>query len=118
MINLKEVRKEAGYTQKQLADLLNISQQSYSDYENGRTFPDKKTLLKISEVLNISIDYLLGRTDELGAVAPSGAPLSADEKSLLENYRRLRPDLKQLLLSTAETLASSSEPDSVSKKKA
>ena len=103
-MNLREARKEAGYTQKQLSELLGISQQSYSDYENERTFPDKDTLLKLAGCLNVSTDYLLGRTDELGAVVMPGAmQLSDSERELLLRYRQLRPDLQELLLSTAKT---------------
>ncbi len=105
-MNFKEARKEAGYTQKQLSELLGISQQSYSDYENERTFPDKVTLLKLAECLNVSTDYLLGRTDEFGSVVTAGAlQLTDPERELLLRYRQLRPDLQELLLSTARTWA-------------
>ena len=66
MKNLREIRKESGYTQTKIANLLCISQQTYSDYENGKTFPDEMTLIKIADALNVSTDYLLGRADALG----------------------------------------------------
>ena len=67
LVNLKDLRKEYGYSQKQVAEKLNISQQTYSDYENGKTEPATDTLIKISKLYNVSLDYLLGVVDELGS---------------------------------------------------
>ena len=44
-----------------MANLLNISRPAYSRYENGEREPNLDTLLKISEILNTSTDYLLGK---------------------------------------------------------
>lgn len=67
LMNLRDLRKEYGYSQKQVAEKLNISQQTYSDYENGKTEPATDTLIKISKLYNVSLDYLLGVVDELGS---------------------------------------------------
>ena len=116
MENLREARKEAGLTQKRLAELLGISQQSYSDYENNRTFPDESTLIKLANALNVSVDYLLGRTDELGAVVMPGAvPLTDEEREILGRYHALRPDLKEAFWITLNAL--SGTPADISTKK-
>lgn len=57
---LKKERHRMGYTQKQLAQLLNVSQQTVGSWEVGRTEPDAKTLTKLSNVFNVSVDYLTG----------------------------------------------------------
>ena len=67
LMNLRDLRKEYGYSQKQVAEKLNISQQTYSDYENGKTEPATDTLIRISKLYNVSLDYLLGVVDELGS---------------------------------------------------
>lgn len=100
MKNLRDARNEIGLTQKKLAQIVGISQQSYSDYENGRTFPDEATLVKIANALNVSTDYLLGRTDELGSVIVpgNGLRLSQDEEEVLSLYAALSPARKTDLM--------------------
>lgn len=60
---LKELRTAAGYTQQQMADKLNIRQQSYTRYENNVGEPNLSTLVAISKILDVSSDYLLGISD-------------------------------------------------------
>ena len=89
---LKEVRNEKGLNQKKIAAYLNITQQTYSDYETGRTNPDINTLILISNILETSIDYLLGREDDFGNITiqtEKPAPLPQDEQKLLDTYRKL-----------------------------
>lgn len=62
--NLKNLRKELGLTQKEIADILHISQQTYSDYENCKTEPTGETLIAIANYYEVTVDELLGR-DEL-----------------------------------------------------
>ncbi len=61
---LKELRLENGMTQQQVADLLNIKQQSYIRYEYGTGEPSINTLIKLTQIFNVSADYLLGISDE------------------------------------------------------
>lgn len=60
---LKELRVGAGLTQKQLAEKLNIRQQSYARYENGEGEPNLGTLVLIAKIFDVSIDYLLGNSE-------------------------------------------------------
>lgn len=60
---LKELRIEKKLTQKQTAQLLNISTTCYSGYEQGYREPDFKTLIKICKLFEVSADYLLGLAD-------------------------------------------------------
>ena len=59
----KEVRKRMKLTQKAIADILNITNATYSRYEAGIMQPDPPTMCKIAEIFGVSIDYLLYRTD-------------------------------------------------------
>ncbi|MHC5374223.1 helix-turn-helix domain-containing protein [Enterococcus sp. LJL120] len=55
----KKHRLELGLTQQQAADQFHVTRQTISNWENGHNFPDTTTLLKISDVFEISLDYLL-----------------------------------------------------------
>ena len=61
---LKELRKEANLTQVELAKRLGIGQSSYADWERGKKKPTQENLVKIAQVLNVSIDYLVGNSEE------------------------------------------------------
>lgn len=110
MKRLKDCRLEKHLTQKELAQILNITQQTYSDYETGRTNPDLKTLCLIADVLAVSIDYLLGREDDFGNVATPGAELPADEQELLTNFRTLPREEKVQARSYVRYLAERRAP--------
>lgn len=58
---LKKERTERGYTQKEIADILNISRVAYTLYENGKNTPTTDNILRLAELYNVSTDYLLGR---------------------------------------------------------
>ena len=60
---LKELRKEHGYTIEQFADMVGISKSTLGYYENDKRMPDIEILARISNVLNVSADYLIGRTN-------------------------------------------------------
>ena len=57
------MRKKKRLSQVTLALELNINQNSISRYENGEREADYKTLIALAEYFNVSVDYLLGRTD-------------------------------------------------------
>lgn len=61
---LKELRKNSGITQVQMAQKLNLaSQGAYRKYETGEGFPQLERLLLISKIFNVSVSYLLGETN-------------------------------------------------------
>ncbi len=57
---LKMIRKESNMTQKDVYTQLNISQNGYASYEQGRTEPNINTLIKLCKIFDVSSDYLLG----------------------------------------------------------
>ena len=59
--NLKNLRIQFGYTQAQLAQMLDIKQQSYSRYEKGTGEPNIATLCKLADIFDVSVDTLIGR---------------------------------------------------------
>ena len=63
-MRLKEIRKKRGITQLKLAMDLNISQNTISRYETGEREADYATLIRLADYFNVSLDYLLERTDD------------------------------------------------------
>lgn len=61
---LKELREDNDYTQTKVAKDLNIDQRSISFYEKGKFEPNIETLINFSIYFNVSVDYLLGLTNE------------------------------------------------------
>lgn len=61
-IKLKTLRKEHGYTQEQIADILNLTRSSIANYENGINEPSISILVAIADLYNVSLDWLTGRT--------------------------------------------------------
>ena len=60
--NLKLLRKKKGYTQIAVQMRTGIEQALLSKFENGERIPPTETLLKLAEIYNVSIDYILCRT--------------------------------------------------------
>ncbi len=62
-MRLKDLREDNDVKQKELAEYLNIKQNTYSQYENGKREIPLDTLCKLADYYNTSVDYLIGRTD-------------------------------------------------------
>lgn len=62
-MRLKELRQQHGISQLKLAMDLHINQNSISRYETGEREADYATLIRLADYFNVSIDYLLNRTD-------------------------------------------------------
>jgi transcriptional regulator with XRE-family HTH domain len=62
---LKKHRKNNGYTQKQLAEVVGVTQQAVAKWETNKALPDPEMLQKISSILNVMVDTLLdGKTSQ------------------------------------------------------
>lgn len=57
------LRKQRKLTQEKVGELLNMSQRSVANWESGDRSPSLSTLIELSEIFNVSLDYLLGKTD-------------------------------------------------------
>ena len=68
MLNLKEIREEKNLQQKEIAKRLNRTAACISSWETGKTEPSIDDLIKLADLLEVSLDYLLNRTDENGIV--------------------------------------------------
>lgn len=61
--NLRAIREDRDIKQKEVAEILNVSQNTYSQYETGVISLTAEVLIKLADYYNVSIDYLLDRTD-------------------------------------------------------
>ena len=58
---LKHYREKNNYSQEQIAQKINITQQAYSNYEKGKRLPNIEILIKLADIYEISLDLLTGR---------------------------------------------------------
>lgn len=61
---LRELRKARGLSQRALAELLGVSQQTYSRYERGQRRLSVQAVIALARLYHVSVDYLAGITDE------------------------------------------------------
>lgn len=99
MNRIKELRIAKNITQKDLALYLNVAQPTLSGWEIGIRQADYINLKKLSEYFNVSIDYLLGYTDnpnppEEKEPATQPLPYSPRILSLAEKIEQLPPDMR------------------------
>ena len=64
-VNIRELRNKKGIYQQELADNLNVSKGAVAMWETDKREPDNEMLVKIANYFNTTIDYLLGRTDNI-----------------------------------------------------
>ena len=103
MLKIRELRKEKGITQEQLADIIKVKKYTIGDWERNRTEPNINTLIAMADYFEVSTDYLLGRSDETGIVR-SNANLAPDEAELLDLYRQMSFQDKNQLKGFAKAL--------------
>lgn len=65
MLKIRDMREDRDLTQKQISQLLDCTQQTYSRYETGEITIDIYNLIKLAQFYNTSTDYLLGLTNEI-----------------------------------------------------
>ena len=102
MLRIKELRKAKKLTAKQLAEYIQVAESTMSLYESGKREPDFKTLLRIAEKLDTTVDHLLGKDISstpikkgfkipvYGSVA-AGVPIDAITD--IEDYEEITEDL-------------------------
>jgi transcriptional regulator with XRE-family HTH domain len=99
---MKLLRKEKGWSQEELSKKIETDTRQVSLYENNKVAPSAETIVRISKVFNISIDYLL--IDEM-----SRRPLSMNDESIFDNIQKmelLTEDEKKSVFNIIDGLAS------------
>lgn len=99
--NLKYLRKEKSLKQKEIAKIINVKPDTYSKWEQNKASASYEDLVKIADFHQVSIDYLLGHSDDLGNITVNLSPalaLTRDENTLLTKFKMLNDSEKQLIL--------------------
>lgn len=78
MKNLRAAREAKKITQEKLAEMLEVSRVTVARYESGDRWPDRDTLLRIADILDCSVDYLLGRVPMDVTVKKEAPPALAE----------------------------------------
>lgn len=98
---IREIRKALGLTMKELVEKVDAAESTISQYETGKRQPDNETLLKLGEVLDVSVGYLLGVEPREG----DRVVTMDDFTYALQNEVKTLTDMdKQILLSMAKQL--------------
>ncbi len=109
--NIKRLRENSGYTQQQVADVLNVDRSTYAYYELGKILPSIETIYSLSRVFNVHYTELLGEErrerkkfmDAAGRDYQKGSPiyiyeLTKDEKALVMYFRMLSQGEKEQVI--------------------
>ncbi|WFD12352.1 helix-turn-helix transcriptional regulator [Tepidibacter hydrothermalis] len=92
-VRLRDLRKEMDWTQKELGKKIAISDRVIGYYENSDRFPDEETLKKIADVFDVTIDYLLGRTNNPTTVRVEGDKLPKELRDIGIEYLTIAKEM-------------------------
>ena len=90
--NLRQFRKEKGYTQIELAKMINYGYTAIANYESTRNEPSLDTLIELARILDVTIDDLVG-----------AHPLT-DENQFLTRYKRLSAENQRIVSELIDAL--------------
>lgn len=99
---IRELREEKHITQIRLSTELGVAQETISAYEQGRHMPSVATLIKLSNILDASMDYIMMKSDTRNIIEATS--LSDSETRLLGYYKKLNSSGKEKALSYIEGL--------------
>lgn len=98
---IQQLRKEQHMTQTRLSIELEVSQETVSSYESGKYYPSFPVLVRLSQLLNASIDYVMGLS-EVRHPQPSSLPPQAD--AALRTFLALNPRQREKAISYMQGL--------------
>jgi len=103
MNQIKEIRSQRGFKQADLAKILNVSQGTLSNWERGEHDPDSDSLIKLSDLLGVTTDALLGKGGFVNAnITHNDLTLGDFEYALFGEVRELDEEDKAELLRNAQ----------------
>lgn len=101
--NLKVLRNKANMSQKALADLLFVSQQTVAKWETNRATPNPDTVVKLADIFDVTTDYLLGKENE---PSPQKDPLEGVQFAFYGDVSDFTEEEKQDLADFVEFIRS------------
>ena len=110
MKRIEEARNMRGMSQAKLAEAMGTSQQQVARFEKPGADVKASVLVKISEVCDVSVSWLLGLTDDAhGEAVAGGVGLTPDEAHLIRMFRECSPKFRSMLLDSAASYRDSSK---------
>lgn len=107
---LKSLRKERKLIQDDIAKIIGIGRTGYVRIENGERDADTETLAKLADLFNVSVDYLLGRTDKREGIVIGKytfTPIEIEDpkiKELAELFDKLTPEQQEAILNVTKNM--------------
>ncbi len=84
--NLKQLREENNYSQKELAESIQVNIRTLRRYESGEVLPGYDKLLQLAKLFNVTVDYLLGISISAESLQRYVSELSKTELQALQSY--------------------------------
>ena len=100
MIRLLELRTERELSQRDMAKALNISQGTYNNWENSNTQPSIEQLIALSKFFGVSVDYIIGNSDDFGII--DHEKLLPKESGFLRLFLSASPQLQSSIKTILE----------------
>ncbi|PGC93934.1 helix-turn-helix domain-containing protein [Bacillus toyonensis] len=97
-VRIKEMRKEAKLSQKQLGEKANVTESFISKIESGAKKPSIEVISKFAEILSVSVDYLLGHSDHKSLDREKSQKVEKDVTELMERINKLSPEKRQVII--------------------
>lgn len=104
---LRELRKQKGATQSDIAKLLGFSTTAYQNYERGINEPSNKSLCILADFYGVTTDYLLGREKLLDPIEL--LPVSDWEKAILRLYITVKPEERPKMLENIKAITNGAD---------
>lgn len=106
-MRLFELREERNLTQDDIAKAIGTSRTNIGRWEKGTNEPCSSCLISLADYFECSVDYLLGRSDDFGAVSIKKTPptLTQEEEKLLNEFRTLQRGERVQILEYVEYVA-------------
>lgn len=87
---IKEAREKAGFSQKELAEIVGVAPNTFHGYESGKHDPKSDLLVKIAQACNVSVDYLLGISGQsYNDTKKSPSDISEEAQKIAKSYEKL-----------------------------
>ena len=103
MNRLYELRTEKKLSQRDMAKILNISQGTFNNWENAKTEPSIEQLKTLSRFFEVSIDYLVGNSDDYGLIKIE-SKIDAEEIEILRKLDKFNKEARCALLAFINTV--------------
>lgn len=87
---LRQLRKEAGLTQADVATKLNIKRETYTRYETGTINPPSDMILSMAKIFEVSTDYLLGSSDDPTPPNKKDSSESEESPEVKEMFEKIK----------------------------